>query len=201
MIGIIDYKAGNIRSVKKAFDYLGYDNRIISNAEDVASADAIVLPGVGAFGSAVENLHNSSMFDVLKEWINSGKKFLGICLGMHLLLDGSDESPGISGFGLIKGNVIQFRSGKIPQIGWNRVEITDNNEKERLFSGVRSGSFFYFLHGYYVPEAIEERIGISNYHVNYCSALKYENVYAVQFHPEKSGNNGLKVLDNWVKIC
>jgi glutamine amidotransferase len=198
MIGIIDYGAGNLHSVKNAFDCLKIKNRIIKMPEDMSSVKRIVLPGVGAFGFAVKKLHQTGLFDKIVEWFKEGRPFLGICLGLQLLFESSEESKGIKGFGIFKGNIKKFRKYKVPQIGWNSVEILKSSP---LFDA-REKAFFYFLHGYYVDTPQKEIIlGMTDYGIKYPSIINRENIYGVQFHPEKSGKTGLLLLKNWVERC
>uniref|UniRef100_A0A7V0Z7E7 Imidazole glycerol phosphate synthase subunit HisH n=1 Tax=candidate division WOR-3 bacterium TaxID=2052148 RepID=A0A7V0Z7E7_UNCW3 len=198
MIGIIDYGAGNLHSVKNAFDYLKIKSRIIKMPEDMLSVKRIVLPGVGAFGFAVKRLRQTGLFDKIVEWLKQGRPFLGICLGLQLLFESSEESKGIKGFGIFKGNIKKFRKYKVPQIGWNSVEIL----KSIALFDTRKKTFFYFLHGYYVDTPQKELIlGMTDYGIKYPSIINRENIYGVQFHPEKSGKMGLILLKNWVERC
>jgi imidazole glycerol phosphate synthase glutamine amidotransferase subunit len=193
MIGIIDYGAGNLHSVKNAFDYLKIKSRIIKMPEDMLSVKRIVLPGVGAFGFAVKRLHQTGLFDKIVEWLKQGRPFLGICLGLQLLFESSEESKGIKGFGIFKGNIKKFRKYKVPQIGWNSVEIL----KSIALFDTRKKTFFYFLHGYYVDTRQKDLIlGMTDYGIKYPSIINRESIYGVQFHPEKSQENGLKILTN-----
>jgi len=199
MIGIINYGAGNLLSVKKAFDYLSLENKIISGEEDFKDIDKLVLPGVGAFGSAVDRLQSVKLWDLIIEWLNNDMPFLGICLGLQLLYEKSEENLGVDGFGFLKGTVKRFQKGKIPQIGWNSISIKSTNE---LFYNIDNNSFFYFVHGYYVDNIDDEvEIAITDYYITYTSAIQKGNIVAVQFHPEKSGKKGLQFLLNWSKLC
>ncbi len=199
MIAIIDYGAGNLRSVKKAFDYLKVESQIISSPDQLADAEKIVLPGVGAFGAAVKKLHESGFYDAIPDWLRANKPFLGICLGMQLLLETSQESPDVKGLAIFEGQNLRFDAGKVPQIGWNQVRL---QRESQLFAGIPDGSFFYFLHGYYLAPADESLIvATTTYGIEYPSAIQSGNIAAVQFHPEKSGDRGLKLLENWVKRC
>lgn len=199
MIGIIDYGAGNLRSVKKALEHLGANCKLINNSNELDSADKIVLPGVGAFKSAIKKLQGSKLFIGVRNWIISGKPFLGICLGMQVLFEESEESEGIKGFGLFKGRVSRFKELKVPQIGWNRVGIV---RKSNLLDGIQDGSFFYFLHGYFIDSADDDIvIGKTDYGLTYPSIIGKNRTFAVQFHPEKSGPTGLRLLENWLKVC
>ncbi len=200
MIAIIDYGMGNLRSVTNAFRRLGADMTITRDESAIRESTALVLPGVGAFGKCVENLKSFGLFDLLKEQIGEGKPYLGICLGMQILLESSEESPGVEGLGVIKGRVVRFRGAmKIPHMGWNSVEI---KKPSTIFDSVPSGSYFYFVHSYY-PEPLEESAiaTVTDYGSKFASSLQRENVFASQFHPEKSQAVGLKLLSNFVKSC
>jgi glutamine amidotransferase len=162
------------------------------------SVDRIILPGVGAFGYAIKKLQPTGLFDKLIEWLKSGRPFLGICLGLQLLFESSEESRGISGFKIFKGCIKRFVKNKVPQIGWNDVEIL----KPIPLIELRRKLFFYFLHGYYVDTPEKDLIaGMTEYGIKYPSIINKENVYGVQFHPEKSGKDGLFLLKNWVERC
>lgn len=197
MIGIIDYGAGNLLSVKKALEYLGEKPRIIHSQKDLEGMEKLILPGVGAFQSAIENLKSRGIYEVIREWLVSDRPFLGICLGMQLLFEESEESDGAKGFEIFRGKVLRFKERKVPQIGWNRVSI---RKRSRMMDGIEDGSFFYFLHGYFVGAVDEEiTVGETKYGITYSSVIEKSNIFAVQFHPEKSGKNGLKLLQNWIK--
>lgn len=199
MIGIIDYGAGNLLSVKKALDYLSVDCKIINTKNDFNRVKKIILPGVGAFQSAIQRLKDTGVYEITRDWLSDNKPFLGICLGMQLLFEASDESKETAGFSLFKGKALRFKSEKVPQIGWNHVHI---QRKSKIMSGIKDNSFFYFLHGYFVhPINTNIVVGTTNYNTVYPSVIKKGNIYAVQFHPEKSSSVGLKLLNNWVKIC
>lgn len=199
MIAIIDYGAGNLKSVKKAFDFLKVESKIVSKSEDLADAKKVVLPGVGAFGAAVEKLHESEFFQSIQKWVSVNKPFLGICLGMQLLLESSSESTGVEGLGVFSGKNIRFTRGKVPQIGWNQIQIKKDSN---LFKNIKSGSYFYFLHGYYIAPIDQSIItATTEYGITYPSVIESGNVFAVQFHPEKSGDVGLTLLKNWVELC
>ena len=198
MIGIIDYGAGNLGSVQKTFAYLDVPHRVITSADEIGGMNGIVLPGVGAFGAAAEKLRNSGFASALKEYIAADRPFLGICLGMQLLLDSSRETDGVPGLGIVKGTCLRFRQGKVPQIGWNRVNFRG---KTKLFAGIPDGAYFYFLHSYYLQE---EEAGlcaaVTDYHKPFTSVITRGNLWGVQFHPEKSGEAGLQVIKNWLEI-
>ena len=199
MIGIVDYGAGNLASVKKAFDHLSADCRLVRSEKEMAAVDRLVLPGVGAFGAAVENLRRHGVWDGLQLHLERGRPLLGICLGMQLLFEDSRESPGASGLGFFSGGVERFRLGKVPQIGWNRVVGADGTE---LFLGLPGAPYFYFVHGYHVvPRESGIIIARTTYGLFYPSVVRRDAVLGVQFHPEKSGACGLQLLENWRKSC
>lgn len=199
MIGIIDYGAGNLHSVVNALNYLKCDYRLIKKATDFKQVKKIILPGVGAFGYAVEQLKNKKLFEKVCEWIKLDKPYLGICLGMQLLFEHSEEAKGIYGFGIFKGIIKKFTRYKVPQIGWNRVKLV---KACALVEPPSKNLFYYFLHSYYAEEVEDDLIiGITEYGVCYPSIINKGNVYAVQFHPEKSGKRGLIMLKNWVERC
>jgi glutamine amidotransferase len=199
MIGIIDYGAGNLLSVKKALDYLNADSRVVHTQNDLVEIDRIILPGVGAFQSAIEKLKSSRMYSFINKWLVSNKPFLGICLGMQVLFEGSEESEGVHGLGIFKGKVMRFKDYKVPQIGWNQVKIVRGS---KIMDGIEDKSFFYFLHAYYVKSHRDDLVvGATEYGLEYVSVIEEENICAVQFHPEKSGTVGLKLLKNWIEIC
>jgi len=199
MIGIVDYGAGNLNSVKKAFDFLNKENRILSSLRNFESIDRMVLPGVGSFGHAMKKIRENKFYDPIKEWIELNQPFLGICLGMQLLFGSSEESEGMEGFSILRGKSMKFRGNKVPQIGWNNIQI----EREiPLLKGIQNKEFFYFNHSYYViPKEKEVVMALSHYKVDFISIAGKGNVYGVQFHPEKSGDTGIKLLENWVEQC
>ncbi len=199
MIGIIDYGAGNLLSVRRAFEYIGAPARIAARLDELEGADRIVLPGVGAFGAAAARLEERGFLAFLRDWIRADRPFLGICLGLQLLFEGSTESEGASGLGLFKGTCLRFPEGKVPQIGWNQVAPAAGS---RLFEGIAAGTFFYFLHGYYAAPDDDTWVAArTTYGVTYASAVQRGRIWAVQFHPEKSGDMGLRLLRNWEARC
>jgi len=197
MIGIIDYGMGNLYSVRNAFLSLGKKAEIIFHPEQLRKLDYCVLPGVGAFGDAMDILNKSGMDKAIKEYIAKGRSFLGICLGLQLLFEYSNESPGKKGLGIVKGGVVRFKGKiKIPHIGWNQLKIKRGN---KLLKGIRDKSFFYFCHSYYVdPMEKEVIIGQTNYAKDYTSVIAKDNVLGIQFHPEKSQAMGLRILENFI---
>ena len=202
MTGIIDYGSGNIRSVFNGFRYLGEDVKICDNADKLNAVDKLVLPGVGSSRDAIEGLSRKGLTEAVLEYIKGGKPFLGICLGLQLLFDRSEEGGGCDCLGVIRGSVRLFPGGnglKVPQIGWNTVKFS--GRECPLFEGIRDESYFYFVHSYYCDnEETGFTSGETGYGVTYTSALWKENVYAVQFHPERSQKNGLKLLENFIKL-
>lgn len=199
MIAIVDYGAGNLRSVHKAFEHLGFRSQIVRSPAELEGAERMVLPGVGAFGAAMAKLNASGLLESVGDWLRSGAPFLGICLGMQLLFEGSAESGEVEGLGLFEGGCLPFEAGKVPQIGWNQLTV---ERVTRLLKGIDDGSFFYFLHGYYVdPQETDMVTATTEYGVRYPSVIERGSVAAVQFHPEKSGALGLRLLRNWVESC
>lgn len=199
MTAIIDYGAGNLMSVKKALDYIGAKSTITSDPAEIEKADSVILPGVGAFGDAMDSMRSRGLDGAVKKAALSGRPFLGICLGLQLLFAHSDESPDASGLGLLNGDIslIPNNSGlKVPHIGWNSIEIRENS---RLFSGIENGSYFYFVHSYYLNGADESDVAATTeYGVKIECAIERGNMFATQFHPEKSGSAGLQVLKNFI---
>jgi len=201
MIAVVDYDAGNVKSVEKAIEKLGAKHILTSDPEEIRKADAVILPGVGNFGDCVNNLKERGLDTVLKEYAASGKPFLGICVGLQLLFDESEESPGVKGLGILSGKIKKFPASadlKVPQIGWN--DIIES--KGRLLEGIDRGTYFYFVHSFYL-ESSDPSIVTSKteYGVTYDSSVEKGNVFATQFHPEKSSDAGLKVLSNFLKIA
>lgn len=200
MTAIIDYGAGNLMSVKKALDYIGAKSIITSDPNEIENANSVILPGVGAFGDAMDSMRSRGLDGAVKKAALSGKPFLGICLGLQLLFAESDESPNASGLGLLNGKIslIPNNNGlKVPHIGWNSIEIRENS---RLFSGIENGSYFYFVHSYYLNGADESDVAATTeYGVKIECAIERGNMFATQFHPEKSGSAGLQVLRNFIE--
>jgi glutamine amidotransferase len=199
VIGVIDYDAGNLTSVSTALKYLGADFYITREPEEVRKADKLIFPGVGEAVQAMANLKSSGMDGALKEFARSGKPFLGICLGSQILFDHSDERDATC-LGILPGNVVHFPKDmgmKIPQIGWNTVDFKD----DPLIKDLPPDSSFYFVHSYYVSPASNDLIwGSSEYGIPFTAAVRKGNVWATQFHPEKSGKPGLKILSNYIKL-
>ena len=195
MIAIIDYGSGNLRSIANAFRRIGADARVTSDPQILEAADALVLPGVGAFGSAMAKLED--LRETLLGNIRDGKPFLGICLGLQVLLSESQESPGVQGLDLIPGRVIRIPPGnKVPHMGWNQLVIVKDSQ---LLEGAED-EYFYFVHSYYAEPSTDVVVARTDYGVEMTAAIESDNIHATQFHPEKSGEAGLDVLRNFVEI-
>ena len=193
MITVLDYDAGNIKSVEKALNFLGEEVKITRDREEILSADGVILPGVGAFGDAMEKLHQYGLVDVIHEVVDRQIPFLGICLGLQLMFESSEETPGVEGLHLLDGKIRRIPAAeelKIPHIGWN--DLTFPNEG-RLFRGVEEHSYVYFVHSYYVP-VTAYCIATCDYQCSFAAAICKNNFYGCQFHPEKSGMVGHKIL-------
>jgi len=200
MIAIIDYGMGNLRSVEKGFQKVGVDVTVTNKPAVVEAADAVVLPGVGAFKDCMNELTDLKLVDAVVDAIKSGKPYLGICLGLQVLFSESEEFGKCRGLDIFKGKVIRFENGdlKIPQMGWNQLNIKQNNP---LFKGIPDKSYFYFVHSYYVAPDDDNIIATTtDYGVEFTSSVSRDNVYAVQFHPEKSQTLGLQLLKNFGDI-
>ena len=199
MIGIIDYGMGNLGSVSNACRFLGLDAKIITHRQEMDSCRAVVLPGVGAFGDCMKHLAEHDFVSAIEDWVQAGKPFMGICLGLQALFDSSDESPGIPGLGIFPGTVKRFdlpNELKVPQIGWNR--INEVQPDCPMFDGIANGSFFYLVHSYYVcPDDKSIVAGETEYGIDYCTCIWKDSVFATQFHPEKSQAAGLRMLRNF----
>lgn len=197
MIALIEYRMGNLFSVQKALESVGAAVEVVENPAELDRFAACVLPGVGNFGDGAEALRGRGWPDALRRHTAAGKPFLGICLGMQLLLDSSDEAPGVPGLGLIPGRVLRFpdRVGKIPQIGWNQVRWTGTSP---LTAGLNDGRSFYFVHSFYAcPDNPAMTAGICEYGMPFAAALSRGSIFATQFHPEKSQRAGLELLRRW----
>lgn len=201
MIAIIDYDAGNIRSVEKALLSLGKEVKITSDAEEIFAAKQVILPGVGAFGDAMEHLKQRKLTEVIRQVIEKGTPFLGICLGLQLLFERSDEAPGVEGLGILPGEILKLppKEGfKIPHMGWNSLHL---EHEGRLFQGIPEQSYVYFVHSYYLKAREEEIVKASaEYSAHIHASVEKDNLFACQFHPEKSGDVGLKILRNFVEL-
>lgn len=201
MISIVDYGMGNLRSVQKAFEKLGADARIVTRPEDVKSAEKIVLPGVGAFRDAIRELQSQSLVEPIRERIQAGCPFLGICLGLQMLFDISYEDGTWPGLGIIPGEVVRFPEHptlKVPHMGWNQLQVQGN---PRLLEGIPRDAYFYFVHSYYVVPKDDSVIAArTDYGQNFVAMIARENLFATQFHPEKSQTHGLKLLSNFASL-
>ncbi len=197
MIAIIDYGAGNLHSVKNALDYLGADAEITGGKDAILAADKVILPGVGAFGEAMASLRDKGLDDVIRGVIAAKKPFLGICLGLQLLFEESEESPGVRGLGVFRGRVVRIpdRGLKIPHMGWNDITLA---KESRILTG---DPFVYFVHSYYVTTPGAEIISAyTEYGEKMAIAVERDNVFAVQFHPEKSGEKGMEILQRFAEM-
>ena len=199
MIAIIDYGAGNLQSVKKALDYLGCESVITSDKAVIEGASHVILPGVGSFGDAMDSIRSRGLEEVIKNAASGKQRFLGICLGLQLLFEESEESPGVKGLGVFKGRIVRIPENlglKVPHMGWNSVDIKQSGG---IFEGIKNESYFYFVHSFYLKDAECEIVaGIAQYGVEIQCAVQNGKVCATQFHPEKSGEIGLKMLKNFV---
>ena len=201
MIAIIDYDAGNVKSVEKALQFLGEEAILTRDKEMLLSADKVILPGVGAFGNAMDKLHQYGLVDVIRQIVEKGTPFLGICLGLQLMFESSEETPGVEGLGLLKGKIVRIpeKDGlKVPHIGWNDLQFP---KESRLFKGFKGGEYVYFVHSYYLQAEDETDVAaIAQYGVHIHAAVEHDNIFACQFHPEKSADVGLKILANFVAL-
>ena len=201
MIAIIDYDAGNLKSVEKALIFLGETPVITRDREELLAADKVILPGVGAFGDAMDRLHQYGLVDVIKEVVKKGTPFLGICLGLQLMFESSEESPGVEGLGLLPGKILKIPETpgmKVPHMGWNSLKIDPNS---RLFKGIPDGNYVYFVHSYYLKAADPSIVAASTwYSTDIHASVERGNVFACQFHPEKSGEVGLAILKNFINL-
>lgn len=195
MIGIIDYGVGNLRSVQKACEYMGMNAVITADPEVIGGSSHIILPGVGAFSEAMNQLREKDLIKVIEHTIQSGKPFLGICLGMQLLFEISYENGINNGLGILPGEVVHLSDNvKVPHMGWNSLRITDHP----LFHGIMQGAYVYFVHSYYVKTHQKDIIIAStHYDIEFTVAVAKQNIFGMQFHPEKSGNTGLQILKNF----
>lgn len=200
MIGIIDYGAGNIGNVKRAFNYLGADTRVIDSPHKFQGISAVILPGVGSFAGGMAGLRSRKLVKPIKDYVRDGRPFLGICLGLQLLFDTSEENPDEEGLGIIAGKCKKFDSTqvkRVPQIGWNNIQLKKN---ERLLSGLPD-NYLYFVHSYFVELNADLTVASAVYgDQEFTSALRQDNIFAIQPHPEKSGKTGLKILQNFLEV-
>ena len=192
MITIIDYEAGNLKSICNMLDFLGEKYQISSDAKTIESAQRIIFPGQGHFAQAMKKLEDKNLVEPIKKAVANDAKFLGICLGLQILFEKSEEAPGISGLGIIKGEVKKFTQGKIPQIGWNKIATTKNNS-------YLNDDYFYFVNSYYVVPEDETIISSkSTYGIDFAASIEQKNLTAVQFHPEKSSDAGISFFKKWL---
>lgn len=201
MIAIIDYDAGNLKSVEKALQSLGEDVLVTRDRQELLSADKVILPGVGNFGDAMEKLEGFGLVNVIQDVIRQGKPFLGICLGLQLLFERSEEAPGVKGLGILKGEILRIPDGdglKVPHIGWNSLKLQNQG---RLFVGLEEEPYVYFVHSYYLKAADPQIVkAVTEYGVPIDASVEQGNVYACQFHPEKSSRTGLAILKNFAEL-
>lgn len=201
MIAIIDYDAGNIKSVEKALRRLGQDVKVTRDRKEILHADKVILPGVGSFGDAMEKLVNYGLKDVIYEVVDKNIPFLGICLGMQLLFERSDETPGVEGLGILKGEILRIPETfglKIPHMGWNSLRFPNQG---RLFKGLTEEPYVYFVHSYYLKAKEEEIVtATTEYGTLIHASVEKGNVFACQFHPEKSSDTGIQILKNFVEL-
>ena len=200
MIAIIDYDAGNIKSVEKALQYLGEEAVITRDAGEILMADKVILPGVGAFGDAMEKLNRYGLVPVIHEVVEKGIPFLGICLGLQLMFESSEEAPGVEGLGLLKGKIVRIPEGdglKVPHMGWNSLSFP---KEGRLFAGIPENSYVYFVHSYHGVSCGESMTATADYGAELCAAVENGNVFGCQFHPEKSGDVGLNILRGFCEL-
>lgn len=200
MVAIIDYGAGNLQSVKKALDFLGYESEITMDREKILSASHVILPGVGSFGDAMASIRERGLEDTIKQAASGEKHFLGICLGLQLMFEKSDETPGVEGLGIFKGDIVKIPSEnglKVPHMGWNSINL---KQTDGIFSGINDGSYFYFVHSYYLKNAEPDVVAATaQYGVEIECAIQKGRVCATQFHPEKSSETGLRLLKNFME--
>ena len=201
LIAILDYDAGNIKSVEKAMQLLGQEVTITRKRDEILRADKVILPGVGAFGDAMGKICQYGLFDVIHEVVDNGTPFLGICLGLQLLFERSDESPGVEGLGVLKGEILRIPETpglKIPHMGWNSLEFQNDG---RLFRKLPKESYVYFVHSYYLKAADESIVtAVTEYGTKIHASVEQGNVFACQFHPEKSSDVGIQILKNFVSL-
>jgi glutamine amidotransferase len=199
MIAIVDYKVGNLHNLKNALDFLGVPNAIVGTAHEVSEAERILLPGVGAFQPAMDHLRKAGLESVIRERVAAGVPFLGVCVGMQLLFDESEEDGLHGGLGFVPGRVVRFNCAhKVPQIGWNQVQL---QRPDPLLEGIPDGSYFYFVHSYHAQLVrLQDALGLTEYGEIFPAIVRRGNVWGAQFHPEKSQDAGLRLLKNFASI-
>lgn len=201
MIAIIDYDAGNIKSVEKSLNYLGEEAIITRDHDEIVNSDKVILPGVGAFADAMEKIRHYGLEETIHAVVEKNIPFLGICLGLQLMFESSDEGPGVKGLGLLPGKILRIpKSGdlKIPHMGWNNIKV---KEDSRLFKGLPENPYVYFVHSYYLQADDEDIVAATTeYGVKIHAAVEKDNIFACQFHPEKSSTVGLQILKNFVSL-
>ena len=196
MIALVDYGAGNVGSVLKAVQYLGFPAQPVSSPELLAGAEKIVLPGQGHFGAMMKALADRRLLTTRRKKIAAGTPYFGICLGLQALYESSEEAPAVTGLGMLRGKVTRFQAlPKVPQVGWNQLQI---RRADGLFRSIADGSFVYYCHSYYGP-VTPESVAVTEYGETYAAGVQKENIWAVQFHPEKSGEVGLRILRNFLE--
>jgi len=203
-VSIIDFKVGNIFSVVQACNEIGLSVEVTSDYNTILSSDGVILPGVGAFGDAMLNLEEQNLIITIKDFVKTGKPFMGICLGLQLLFTHSEEFGDHKGLDIIKGSVKKFDNSKdkVPQIGWNKIYKSNNDWKKTPLKSIINNEYMYFVHSYFVkPQDKSIILTNTNYsELEYCSSIKKDNIFATQFHPEKSGEKGLEIYRNWSKL-
>ena len=193
MIAILDYGAGNVRSIANMLNFLNCDYKITNDINEIRNSQALIFPGQGHFEQALNNLENKKLIEPIKSFIKSGKPFLGICLGFQILFEKSEEAPEFEGLSILKGEVKKFSTKKVPQIGWNKIETTKNNS-------FLNDDYFYFVNSYYVkPDDKSIISSYSDYYGKFCASIEINNICACQFHPEKSSDVGINFFKNWIK--
>jgi len=209
VIAIVDYQMGNLRSVQKAFEHAGLEAIVTDDRSVIADAQGLVLPGVGAFGDCYRELNSRGLIEPILDWLETGRPFLGICLGLQILLTDSEECDGIPGLNVVPGRVRRFSNGalKVPHMGWNQLKFGNNgaggeaNRQCPIFDGIPEGTYFYFVHSYYVePDDAGVVAAVTDYGTPFVSAIWRDNIFATQFHPEKSQEAGLKLIENFGKL-
>lgn len=193
-IAVIDYGAGNLRSIANMLDNFDCNYELTSDEKKILSADKIIFPGQGHFAQAMNNLEQKELIPVIKQTIKEGKHFLGVCLGLQVLFEKSEEAPNVAGMGIFEGEVLKFCEGKIPQIGWNKLKTTSNNS-------VLNDDYFYFVNSYYVSPSDKNIVSAyCDYHIEFAAAVEKDNVIAMQFHPEKSAEAGFRAFEKWIAL-